>query len=105
VGVDVDEAGCDDVPVGIDHLGGVAPHIADLGDPPTSHGHVTLPRVSARPVDDRAAPNQEIELLSHAYLVRSLLAPDHAQSRAGAISRRFGPYRSPPSGAGRARWL
>jgi hypothetical protein len=60
VGVDVDEPGRDQGAVGVDLLAGRAGDTADLGDAPAGDGDVRGPGGVPRPVDDRAAPDDQI---------------------------------------------
>ena len=65
VRVDVDEAGRDDVPIGVERPRRRAAHVADLGDAPVAHADVGAPRRRAGAVDDGSAADQEIEVVGH----------------------------------------
>ena len=60
VGVDVDEAGCHQQAVGVDHPAGAAVDGADLGDEAGCDGHVGGAGGRTAAVDDRASPDHEV---------------------------------------------
>ena len=67
MGVDVDEAGRHQAPVGIDlttrrHLDAPVVEVDDLADPVTGDAHVGPPGWRARSVDDGAAANDDVVL-------------------------------------------
>ena len=59
--VHVDEAGCDDAPVGVDRALRRLVDGADLDDASVAHSDVGAPAGCARAVDDVAARDQEIK--------------------------------------------
>ena len=65
MGVDVDEAGGDDLAGRIDLLIGGAVDRADRGDPIALDGEVALVRLSTAAVDDRAVANDHIIMGGH----------------------------------------
>ena len=74
MGVDVDEARCDQRAVGVDRAVRRAGHLADLDDPLAVDREIAREAGSARSVDDRATPDHHV--------------------------MRHGLKRSPPEGAG-----
>ncbi len=60
VGVDVDEAGGDQLPVGVDDLGGLALDGADGHDLAVLHRHVAPSGVGTGAVDDRPVPDDQV---------------------------------------------
>src|SRR5438094_10422093 len=65
MGVNVDEAGCDDVAPRIDLLGPASGYVANVDDPAIPHADVCHERLAARPIHHRAATNDQI--ISHAH--------------------------------------
>ena len=65
VGVDVDESGCHEQTVGVDHPRGALVEPTDRGDPPVADRDVGGARRRARAVDDRPAADQEVKLRCH----------------------------------------
>ena len=62
VRVDVDEAGRDDEAVGVELARAGPLHVADLDDRAVAHADVGGARGRARPVDDGATADDEVEL-------------------------------------------
>ena len=91
VGVDVDPAGGDDEPVGVELLPAAALDPAHLGDASVGHGHVALPARRPRAVDDGPAPDHQI-VLGHV----PLLVPVAAGVRCEADGTAGGPAGAPP---------
>ena len=60
VGVDVDDAGSDNLALGVDDALGLARHLAGLDDLAALHRHVAGKRRCAGAVDDRPVPNDEV---------------------------------------------
>ena len=61
MGLDVDEAGRDREPVGVDHLGGVAARFAaDRGDAAVADGDVARLARGAAAVEQQAAADQDV---------------------------------------------
>ena len=65
VRVDVDEAGRDDRALGVERAAGGAADVAQRGDAAATDAEVAAPRRGARAVDQRAAADQEVEVLGH----------------------------------------
>ena len=64
--VEVDEAGRDDEPVGVDHQGVARIQIgADRHDPSPGNGHVTPERGRPGPVDDRPPADHHLTHAGH----------------------------------------
>jgi hypothetical protein len=60
VGVYVDDAGYHGEAARVDHLGGLAAHLADRGDPRITDRNVGAVRVAPEPVDNRGTTDQQI---------------------------------------------
>ena len=61
VGVDVDEAGSDDHPAGVDRLPGAGVlEVTDLGDPVTVDRHIGSPRLRSGAVDERSPTDHQV---------------------------------------------
>src|SRR4051812_49306765 len=65
MGVDVDEAGGHQLPLGIDLLGAVPGDLADCGNPAVLEPDIRLDRLAAGAIDDGATADDEIELCRH----------------------------------------
>jgi hypothetical protein len=66
VGVHIDDAGRDDHAVGVDRLARVVGVEArECRNPPVAHAHVDAPARQPRPVDDEAAPNDQVVTVAH----------------------------------------
>ena len=95
VGVEVDEPRGDDLPAGVDPAAGEGNRLARSRDPDPAavDRHVAGPAGRPRPVDDRAARDEDLDAVSHGFdalgashggLVR---APDQASAGAFRLNR------------------
>jgi len=67
VRVNVDETGRDGGALGVEHAPGRAGHGAERGDAAVADRDVAPTRRCARPVDERPAADQQVEVLGHPW--------------------------------------
>src|SRR5438046_2970246 len=70
MGVDVDEAGCDDPAFRGDLVRAAGGDPTHRSDPPAGDGDVGFERLGAGTVDDEPAPDDQIEFASHPLVYR-----------------------------------
>ena len=87
MGMDVDESGRDEQAVGVDALAGVARvDPADLDDASVRDRDVGRARGRARPVDDGAAGDDEIERRAHSEYMAAALRPNRPARACSSMS-------------------
>src|SRR4051794_20149313 len=94
--MDVDKAGRDRKPLGVDLLVAASADRTDRGDLAVLHGHVADERRSAVAVHDGAAANDDVVVLGHAWDLPSHLSRSVLLKRtAGKGTATAGPRSTP----------